>query len=177
MNGSYEDQVNRMLRSYNKLPLCSLLIQEKCTSEIMDSYIHFFQDCYHLKDWIKNDTKFCQNRTRAKVEKFVNKNEALIYIASITNATKHLILDEKHKRNILDMDFESLGSNHDSLLVGSIAKDNFYTASCLAAEGVRAWRTFLNENDLKKIEIADRSKLTISGSTPNSILYTRPNIT
>jgi hypothetical protein len=54
-----------------------------------DLVINFFQHCYHLKDWIKNDPNCA---TWSDVEKFINQNDDLKICADICNETKHLKL-------------------------------------------------------------------------------------
>lgn len=55
-----------------------------------DDVYAFFQNCYHLKDWIKHDP-VCAH-WRPNVEDFVNGNEDLCVCADLCNATKHLSL-------------------------------------------------------------------------------------
>src|SRR5215469_15607924 len=47
----WREQYDRMMRAYERL-------QQPVWSSIAyyDDLHHFFQDCWHLKDWIKNDT-------------------------------------------------------------------------------------------------------------------------
>jgi hypothetical protein len=54
-----------------------------------DDVYAFFQNCYHLKDWIKND----QNCSEwSDVEKMINENYDLKICADLCNALKHLTL-------------------------------------------------------------------------------------
>lgn len=57
--------------------------------ECEDAAYAFFQDCYHLKDWIKNDPG-CSHR--GIVESFVSGSKALSLCADICNSSKHLTL-------------------------------------------------------------------------------------
>lgn len=54
-----------------------------------DAIYAFFQDCYHLKDWIKNDLTSPQ---RTSVESFVSHSKNLSLCADICNGSKHLTL-------------------------------------------------------------------------------------
>jgi hypothetical protein len=54
-----------------------------------DAIHTFFQNCYHLKDWIKNDPN---SLFREKVEEFVSASNNLSLCADICNGSKHLKL-------------------------------------------------------------------------------------
>ena len=168
----YTDQVKRMLRGYNRLPERPFLVKDDLTPEIQDNYIHFFQDCYHLKDWIKNDTSLNKDVCDA-VEKYVTDTEALTFIASIANATKHLKLSNKYKRNVLDI--ETHATNF-CLIIASKKKDFGYEATHLATEGVRAWQKFFENHGLHKIEVSNRSKIKIKEVTDSSVTFIRPKV-
>ena len=50
----------------------------------------FFLNCYHLKDWIKNDP---DTGVHDEVEEWINANKDLRICADICNAHKHVDLD------------------------------------------------------------------------------------
>ena len=54
-----------------------------------DQVYAFFQNCYHLKDWIKHDESV---RVSENVEDFIKKHCELKLCAVICNGTKHLVL-------------------------------------------------------------------------------------
>jgi len=56
-----------------------------------DEVYSFFLNCYHLKDWLINDSGFPGSRT--DVENYINANQELQLCADICNAHKHLQLD------------------------------------------------------------------------------------
>jgi hypothetical protein len=56
-----------------------------------DDIYHFFQDAWHLKDWIKNDPSE-PKVVRDKVESIVNNVSTLRIAADFANGTKHMIL-------------------------------------------------------------------------------------
>lgn len=56
-----------------------------------DDLYTFFLNCYHLKDWLKNDSAFQING--GIVEGYINQNEDLQICADICNAHKHLFLN------------------------------------------------------------------------------------
>jgi hypothetical protein len=52
-----------------------------------DDLQHFFQDCWHLKDWIKNDSSA---GIGANIESEVDAHKALRIVADLANGSKHL---------------------------------------------------------------------------------------
>jgi len=58
--------------------------------EYEDNAWGFFLHCWHLKDWIKNDTKGVAKATREKIEIEVNSYPALVMVGDLANKSKHL---------------------------------------------------------------------------------------
>jgi hypothetical protein len=52
----------------------------------------FFVFCYHLKDWIKNDTSVPE-AVRSQVETFVKNTPSLALAGDLANGVKHLARD------------------------------------------------------------------------------------
>lgn len=159
MIGHYEDQYKRMLRSFEKITG----VNHPQDPNYRDDVIHFFQDCYHLKDWIKNDEiiKVKYKKLPEKVEKFVLSSEIMGIVADIANASKHLELDDnkmrKPKTGDKNIDFSvpvygQYGNvpvvgegllirwNHRSSYVGEIA-----------SRAINEWKGFLDENKLNEL--------------------------
>lgn len=57
------------------------------SDEARDPLIHFFQDAYHLEDWIKNESISTDD-----VEEFINETGPIRICADLCNGTKHLVL-------------------------------------------------------------------------------------
>jgi len=57
----------------------------------LDEIYSFFQNCYHLKDWIKNDEAI-PSHVQQSVESYINSNRSLKLCADICNSLKHLRL-------------------------------------------------------------------------------------
>jgi hypothetical protein len=53
-----------------------------------DALVHFFEDAYHFKDWLKND----QPQASARIERDVKDDPALRLCADLCNGVKHLTL-------------------------------------------------------------------------------------
>ncbi len=61
-----------------------------------DEVYSFFLNCYHLKDWLINDS--CFPGSRPDVEDYINANQELQLCADICNAHKHLRLDSPRSK-------------------------------------------------------------------------------
>jgi len=86
----WREQYDRMIRSHARL----LSVTDRSTAlgsdDARDALVHFFEDAYHLKDWIGNDVTL--SRRRFDVEKAVNNSMRLTICADICNGVKHFNL-------------------------------------------------------------------------------------
>lgn len=57
--------------------------------ELLDTIYTFFQHCYHIKDWVKNDPSCA---LKDSVEGFISASPQLSLCADICNGSKHLTL-------------------------------------------------------------------------------------
>ncbi len=55
-----------------------------------DATRHFFEDCYHLKDWLKKDSRVSNPQS---IEAYVTSSQALSLAADLCNSFKHAGLD------------------------------------------------------------------------------------
>jgi len=93
----YIDQLDRVRRMLDRLNR-----QDRSPIEYGDDLWSFFQNCWHLKDWIKNDPSV-PARVRGLIEKLVADSPPLMICADLANGTKHLWLRKprvgaKHSR-------------------------------------------------------------------------------
>jgi hypothetical protein len=65
--------------------------QDRSPIEYEDDVWSFFQNCWHLKDWVKNDPSV-PRRVRKSIEKLVEAPRPLKICGDLANATKHLKL-------------------------------------------------------------------------------------
>lgn len=117
-----------------------------------DEVYAFFLNCYHLKDWIKNDENVEITEKEKKVEEFITNTEELSLCADICNSIKHLNLTVP--RSGQDPKF---GQRKFNLRVGSppttiSAKYTIDTSSGpvdafeLATKCLQAWEKFIQSN-------------------------------
>lgn len=87
---TWRSQFERMKRSYARVtgPYQSSV-------EFEDDLHHFMQDCWHLKDWIKNDPS--AGIGAAEIEKYVGDYRSLCIVADLANGSKHF-LRHMHKK-------------------------------------------------------------------------------
>lgn len=79
-------QFERMARAFQKV----LNNQNRNPVEYEDDAWSFFQNCWHLKDWIKNDVEGVAKATRLKIDVEVNSYPALVMMGDLANKSKNL---------------------------------------------------------------------------------------
>ncbi len=86
----WRTQYERMLRGVERLkrPYIS-------STDYLDDLQHFLQDCWHLKDWIKNDPEIGIGK---RIEDEVKAEEALRIVGDLATACKHLNHDDRDAR-------------------------------------------------------------------------------
>jgi hypothetical protein len=89
----WQMQWHRVERGYAKLSAAY-----NNTELYDDDIYHFFQDAWHLKDWIKNDPAV-PRRVRVRVEEKVKKVRAFRVAADFANGTKHMRLKYPRKED------------------------------------------------------------------------------
>ncbi len=125
------------------------IIHDRGSQNYDDDVYAFFQNCYHLKDWIKNDPD-CE--ARSNVEHFINQNRNLSICADLCNALKHLSLTSSRSR-----ENPNFGGNHTNLFLGEenptiSVKYNISTtfgdidAFELAEKCILAWEKYIDDN-------------------------------
>ena len=86
---TYLEQFERVKRWYERFERINNGKAFDCSPDCLQDEVYaFFFNCYHLKDWIKNDAKI--GAAAAKVEGFINQNNNLGLCADICNGLKHL---------------------------------------------------------------------------------------
>jgi hypothetical protein len=149
----YIEQYQRMKRWYKRFKEINDGGGHRMSSNnYKDEVYAFFINCYHLKDWLKNDTDFILNDT--EIEDFVRSNYYLEICGDICNGIKHMNLTRPKIGKGAKM-----GSSRYALVVGgeegplinikySINVDG---ASCIAfdvaTEAINAWEKFLSDNN------------------------------
>jgi hypothetical protein len=120
--------------------------------EYLDIAYAFFMNCYHLKDWIKNDPTI--DVSSNTIEEYVNSIECLSICADICNGLKHLKLERP--RNDKEPKIEVFPL-YDTVLPGERSRRNvFYIGTIdglrdprkIAKCCVKSWEKFLRDYEL-----------------------------
>lgn len=93
---SWERQWRRIGRWYERFRLIDGgLVPEKpndSTEYYEDEVLAFFQNCYHLKDWLKNDRR--RVVSAKDVETYVTNSPNLTLCGALATGAKHLTIDD-----------------------------------------------------------------------------------
>lgn len=158
MSNSFEqfERVKRYLKRIEN--------QDRDSTEYDDDLWSFFQNCHHLKDWIINDTdipdevKGIETKVGGNIEKFVSNNEELRICADLANRSKHLELTRNSREDA------KVTNRNTRIYVPLVGSDSTGTSTCehiitlrdgskrialdVARKAVKAWESFLSENNL-----------------------------
>ena len=154
MPWKFTEQFKRMERWYQRLKIiCDRVPDGFGPLEERDDVLAFFQNCYHLKDWIKNDDNSGISST--DVEGFVGESEFLKVCGDLCNGDKHLkITNPKVDRNTNITRHVYLppgGHINDPIVKREFiieSGDNKYEALYLANKCMKEWKKFFNDKGL-----------------------------
>lgn len=100
----YNEQLDRVKRWFERFKeIEEGRSHDRQSDNYQDDVYAFFMNCYHLKDWIKNDT--AASSVAGKVEDYVSNSRDLSLCADICNGLKHLVLNSE--RSGEDPEFDS----------------------------------------------------------------------
>jgi len=115
-----------------------------------DEVYAFFLNCYHLKDWIRNDST--AGAAAAKVEGFIDATEELRLCADICNSHKHLILTRPRSGQNPQFGRRQFGLHLGESETSINVKYSIETSGGpidafeLATKCLRAWEAFIASN-------------------------------
>jgi len=70
-------------------------------TEYVDFLWSFFQNCWHFKDWVKNDPRTTK-KVLDSIEDDINKSDSLKICADLANRSKHFVLQPGRARHDKD---------------------------------------------------------------------------
>lgn len=153
---AYAEQLERVRRYHTRFREITQGTQNSSSvDECMDGIYGFFQNCYHLKDWLKNDPAYTKH-TPQQIEALVTSNSALAICADLCNATKHLRLSQPPRsgsvpafgtKNVGVQITDSLSGGDTTVTVAIHVEVNHggktLDAFQLATDALRAWEGFI----------------------------------
>ena len=150
----WREQYDRTERWYDRFrTIDSGRAHNVSSDNYVDEIYAFFLNCYHLKDWIKNDASV-PAAVRDAVERFINSEQSLRLCADVCNGLKHLELDPKRVRSHENPKF---GKKHFNVGLGTgvpttislkyeITTDTGrIDAFQLATEALESWKKFTTD--------------------------------
>jgi hypothetical protein len=138
-----------MLRSFRRL--VALAQGERFgddldSEEPTDALIHFFQDAYHLKDWIKNDEDAATATLRREIERDLFGEQGPLVMrlcADLCKGAKHHTLDDRRR-------FGMSGVASEQVIVRPAAVGS----DALAWPPLHSWMLFADEQELDALTVA-----------------------
>jgi hypothetical protein len=146
------EQWNRVERWYSRFKQTNDgRVHDLASDHYQDEAYAFFQNAYHLKDWLKNDR---QASTRvADVEAFISSSQNMRLCADLCNGSKHLALTssrESADTKIGQRSFQ-VGLSEPVTISARYAVESAgrtYDAFALAHDCLQEWRAYLTAKGL-----------------------------
>lgn len=146
------DKYRSMLRSYDRLKKIETDNGNAIgNTESRDAVEDFFNQCYHLKDWLKKDKN---TNLYTDIEDYINKSHSLSLAADYCNTFKHAGLDSNRSNKNLEkinthikFDLTPRGFVASSRLELTISGEK-YDAFDLATKCIEEWDIFLRLNEI-----------------------------
>jgi len=128
------EQFNRVQRAFLRV----LDNHDRKLVDYEDDVWSFFQNCWHLTDWIKNDTKGVAKATRTKIEAEANSYPALVIAKELANKSKNLEVSRNQT--------EEGGKKHGELLLTVIDKNgDEFPVKKLATDAMKNWMAIVKK--------------------------------
>lgn len=156
----YREQYDRMKRWYERFSAINQgRLHDTPSDNYLDEIYAFFQNCYHLKDWIKNDgtvAAHIQQSIESYInETYINSEQPLKLCADICNSLKHLRLDSSRSGESPAFGRKQFAVGLGPGLPTTISlryevdtSSGSLDAFSLATDCVTAWDNFLRTNEL-----------------------------
>lgn len=149
----WEDQYKRMGRWLDRTKEQTEMGKGEINPvQLKDTFISYFQNCYHLQDYLVNDSS--TTVTESDVDSFIDTTDCMTLCADICNATKHLQLNGSGRSG---EEPEMSDGAHVTSNVSEMESSATYMvetnsgekdAAQLAEECKSAWDTFLQSQGL-----------------------------
>jgi hypothetical protein len=164
---SWADQWGRVQRWHKRFgETAQGRLHDRPSLAYEDEMFAFFESCFHLKDWLKNDPSGPLYRNPT-VEEFVNGSEPLRWCADIANGSKHLVANRRARldprtglsRRLIKLEMgnaipTSISAEY-LIAGGGETRDAWQLANAC----IEAWRQFLFDQHLLPNEPANAQQV------------------
>ena len=133
--------MSQATKQFNRVQRAFLRVLDNHSRKLVDyedDVWNFFQNCWHLTDWIKNDTKGVAKATRGKIESEVRSYPALMIVGELTNKSKNLVVTSNVS--------EEGGKEHGEILLTVIDKNgDEFPVKKLATDAMKNWMAIVKK--------------------------------
>ena len=150
MSDRYLEQYERVKRWFTRFEeINDGKTHDRHSDYYQDEVYAFFQNCYHLKDWVIQSEVI----PKEKVEDFINQSTELRICADLCNGSKHLQLnrtrtgDDSTDITARHYDF-SVSEKRISVHYYVVSDNKKYDAFSLATSCIKEWYDFLKLEQL-----------------------------
>ncbi len=154
----YREQLARTHRYYERFKKLNEGSAKEPSSEAnMDDIYAFFQNCYHLKDWLKNDPAYTFHSSE-EIEDHVSKSSELSICADICNGSKHLTFNRPPRSGAKPTFGRKIESTGEIIAAGKVVDRSFamfvevehararIDAFQLATAALKSWESFIEQS-------------------------------
>jgi len=152
MSWEFIKQFKRMERWYKRIEIiCQKTPDNMGNLQELDDVLAFFQNCYHLKDWVKNDSS--SGILATDIENFIRQSNCLMICGDLCNGSKHLKINNPRIDSDTTINRSYTVAEH---VTDPILKRDFivtsggrqYNALSLAKECIGAWKNFFSSHGM-----------------------------
>lgn len=147
---SWRAQYRRMKRAFSRLHGVEPPSNRFVVADLEDGFVRFFQDAWHLKDWLRNDPS--SSSVVTDIEAYVNSTRVLCLAADVANGSKHLSLrSTRTGDHTTDM---RQAHGHGDPTIGLSAtvevesQGSRWDALVLAKQVIQAWESYIDSKGL-----------------------------
>ena len=127
--------MSQVAKQFNRVQRAFLRVLDNHNRKLVDyedDVWSFCQNCWHLTDWIKNDTRGVAKATRGKIGVEVKSYPTLVIVGELTNKSKNLEVTS----NVAEED----GKQHGEILLTVIDKNgDEFPVKKLATDAMKNW--------------------------------------
>lgn len=152
MPWQFVEQFKRMERWGQRVEaVCQKVPEDMGDQEDEDDVLAFFQNCFHLKDWIINDEGL--EIPKKEVEDFINGSECLKICGDLCIGAKHLMINKPRtdSETRINRTYTVARRITDPILRRDFivtSRGEKYNALSLARECINTWRRFFSEKGM-----------------------------